>query len=348
MNRALENGVIVFLVLLTPFLLSTPSWAEEGAEGQPWGHSGVFAAKPAMRHVTLTGYTRARHTMEIVSEEAGRCFKVAADVGDTIAEDGVFCVLDTTFVDIAINKNQIDQERVENRIAYEIKEVRRFEELVERDSAAQSTLDAHQNRLDQSRFELEALKNEEEDLKERQARHTSKVPSGWTITERAVEPGQWISAGAHLGKAGDFRKLLVPFSLSPEEYSALTKHQGTADLHFPDEGEAGVTLEARVERISPAFDPETRKISVDLSVQKGLSHMRGGLRAVLTLEVPDGSATVLVPTSALSERYEALWLTRENGEQVRVVLLDHGPQNTSRVRSAEVKPGDRFKVRPEP
>ncbi|MDY6989982.1 MAG: HlyD family efflux transporter periplasmic adaptor subunit [Thermodesulfobacteriota bacterium] len=347
MNRALQNGVIVFLALLTPFLFSTPLRAGE-EEAVPWGQGGVFAAKPAMRHVTLTGYTRARHTMDIVSEEAGPCFKVAADVGDTIGADGVFCVLDTTFVDIAVDRNRIDQKRVENRIAYEIKETQRFEELVGRDSAAQSTLDAHQNRLDQSRFELQALKNEEENLRERQVRHTSKVPSGWTITERVVEPGQWISAGAYLGKAGDFRKLLVPFSLSPEEYSAVTRLQGEARLRFPDEGESGITLKAKVERISPAFDPDTRKISVDLSVQGGLSHMRGGLRAVLALEVPDGSGTVLVPTSALSERYEALWLTRENGEQVRVVLLDHGPENTSRVRSGEVQPGDRFKVRQEP
>ncbi|MDY6953632.1 MAG: efflux RND transporter periplasmic adaptor subunit [Thermodesulfobacteriota bacterium] len=347
MKRFVQCGGILFLSLLIAFLFSPPLWAGEEEAG-PWGQGETVAARPAARQVTLTGYTRARHTMDIVSEEAGRCFEVAADVGDTIGAEGVFCVLDTTFVDIAIDRNRIDQKQVENRIAYEIKEVRRFEELVGRDSAAQSTLDAHQNRLDQSRFELEALENEEENLKERQARHTSKIPSGWTITERAVEPGQWVSAGAYLGKAGDFRKLLVPFSLSPEEYSAVRRLQGRAKLRFPDEGDEGVTLEAEIERISPAFDPETRKISVDLSVQKGLSHMRGGLRAVLTLKVPDGSGTVLVPTSALSERYEALWLTRESGEQVRVVLLDHGAQNTSRVRSEEVKPGDRFKVGLEP
>jgi len=346
MNRLLQNALIVLCSLLMFFLFAIDLWAGEGDE-KPWGQGESFAARPAMRRVTLTGYTRARHTMDIVSEEAGPCFKVAADVGDTIGENGVFCILDTTFVDIAIDKNRIDQKRVENRIAYEIKEVRRFEELVGRDSAAQSTLDAHLNRLDQSRFELQALKNEEENLKERQVRHVSKVPSGWTITERVAEPGQWISAGAYLGKAGDFRKLLVPFSFSPEEYSAMTRLQGEARLRFPDEGERGITLGAEVARISPAFDPETRKISVDLSVQKGLSHMRGGLRAVLALEVPDGSGAVLVPRSALSERYEALWLTRENGEQVRVVLLDHGPENTSRVRSKEVQPGDRFKVRPE-
>jgi RND family efflux transporter MFP subunit len=323
-------------------------WADKGGEEQPWGQGEIFAAKPAMRRVTLTGYTRARHTMDIVSEEADRCVKVEADVGDTIGEAGVFCELDTTFIDLAIEKNRVDQKRVENRLAYDIKEVRRFEKLVERDSAAQSTLDAHQNKVDQSEFELQALKTEEANLKERRERHVIRLPSGWAITERTVEPGQWVPAGTYLGKAGDFRKLLVPFSLSFEEYRALKELNGRPAMDFPDEGKKGITLEAKVERISPAFDPETRKISVDLSVQEGLSQMRGGLRAILTLEIADGSDTVLVPTSAVSERYEAFWLTRENGEQVRVVLLDHGPQNTSRVRSAEVKAGDRFKVQPEP
>ncbi|MDY6837370.1 MAG: HlyD family efflux transporter periplasmic adaptor subunit [Thermodesulfobacteriota bacterium] len=347
MNGVMKGTLIGLISLLTPVLVPVPFWASDEAE-KSWVEGGIFAARPAARQVTLIGYTRARHVMDIVSEESDRCVKVAADVGDTIGEGGIFCVLDTTFMDLSIEKNRVDQERVENRITYEIKEVRRFEELVGRESAAQSKLDELQNRVDQSRFELETLKTEEAHLKERRERHIIRVPTGWTITERTVEPGQWVQAGALLGKAGDFRKLLVPFSLSPEEYNAVRRLRGPAKLRFPDEGQEGTLLEAELERISPAFDPETRKISVDLSVQEGLSHMRGGLRAVLVLEVPDGSGTVLVPTSALSERYEALWLTREDGEQVRVVLLDHGPQNTSRVRSAEVKPGERFKVRPEP
>jgi RND family efflux transporter MFP subunit len=347
MNVVMKRTLMGLVCLLSPVFVPVPLWAGDEA-GKPWVENGIFAARPASRQVTLFGYTRARHVMDIVSEESDRCVKVAADVGDTIGKDGIFSVLDTTFMDLSIEKNQVDQERVGNRIAFEMKEVRRFKELVGRDSAAQSRLDELQNRLDQSRFELETLKTERAHLKERRERHIIRVPVGWTITQRTVEPGQWVQAGALLGKAGDFRRLLVPFSLSPEEYSAVRKWQKPVKLRFPDEGEEGTLLEATLERISPAFDPQTRKISVDLSVQKGLSHMRGGLRAVLILEIPDGSGSVLVPTSALSERYEALWLTREDGERVRVVLLDHAPQKTSRVRSAEVKPGDRFKVRLEP
>ncbi len=347
MNRDIRGKLIVILSPLICLLCSTPLWAADSSE-EPWRQGAIFVARPATREVTLTGYTRARHVMDIVSEEEGRCIKVEADVGDTIGKDGIFCVLDTTFINLAIKKNSVDQERLMKNIAYHGKEVRRYQELVVRESVAQSKLDALQNTLDQAEFELQALKTEEANLKERRKRHVIRVPSGWTLTERNVEPGEWISVGRNVGKAGDFRKLLVPFSLSPDEYNAVKRLKGRAKLRFPDEGEKGIDVEVQVERISPAFDPETRKISVDLSVREGLTHMRGGLRAELDLQLPDPTGAVLVPTSALSERYEDFWLTRENGEQVRVVLLDHRPDSTSRVRSADVRPGDRFRVRPEP
>ena len=345
MNRATGREFIILSLFIIPFLQAPHVASEQGTA--PWVQGKVFAAQPAMREVTLTGYTRARHVMDIVSEEGGRCTRVAADIGDTIGKGGVFAVLDKIFVNLAIEKNRVDQARVENMLAYYAKDVHRYKRLVGRETAAQSALDGLQNKLDQSEFELQALKIEEANLKERRTRHLIRVPPGWTVIERGVEGGEWVSVGRHLGKAGDFRTLLVPFSLSPEELRALKKLNGAPELRFPDEADGGVTLRASVERISPAFDPETRKISVDLAVLKGLSLMRGGLRAELVLEILDSSGAVVVPTSALSERYEEFWLTRAEGDQVRVVLLGHSPQNTSRVRSPKVKAGDTFKVKPD-
>lgn len=338
----------MFLVfLLTPLfvLLAVDTFAQDTPDSSV--QDGVFVAKPAMRQVRLIGYTRARRILDIVSEESGRCIKVTADVGDRIARDGLFAVLDTTFIDLAIKKNQVDQKRLQNLITFYGKDVKRFQELVESETAAQSKLDNIQNKMDQAQFEIQNLKVEEAELRERRARHLIKVPEGWTVTERAVEPGEWVSVGKHLGKAGDFRTLLVPFSLSPEEYNTLKKQNGTVELFFPDENEVGRKLEASVERVSLAFDPETRKINIDLAVREGLSDQRGGLRAELTLMIPDPSGAVLVPASAVLERYEEFWLTRANGERIRVVFLGNGPQGTSRVRGEEVRPGDKFKVKAE-
>ncbi len=345
MRDTFRIHILVLAGAILAVLMCINAGAEEGLGFQMQGN--VFRAIPAMREVRLIGYTRARRIMDIVSEEAGRCIKVNADVGDRLGKDGVFALLDTTFIDLSIEKNQVNQKRLQNLMAYYTKDVKRFEELVETETAAQSKLDDLQNKLDQTEFEIQKLKVEEAELKERRARHLIKVPAGWTVTERTVEPDEWVSVGNHLGKAGDYRTLLVPFSLSPEEYSALKKQNDKVELFFPDGPAGGLRIEASVERVSLAFDPETRKINVDLAVRKDLPEKRGGLRAELTMMVPDPSGAVLVPASALVERYEEFWLTRASGEKIRVVFLGNGSQKTSRVRSPEIRPGDKFKVNPD-
>jgi RND family efflux transporter MFP subunit len=335
------------IVLSVAIVTALQSVEAVGSEIVPQSAPGdVVVAKPAMHRVTLTGYTRARYVMDIVSEEAGRCVKVTADVGDQIGKDGLFAVLDTTFIDLTLKKNQVDQERLTNVIAFHAKEVGRFEKLVERETAAQSRLDEIQNKLDQAEFLIKTLKVQETELKERRSRHYIKIPQGWSIIQREVEMGEWVSVGKNLGKAGDFRTLLVPFALSPEEYRALKTINGPIELILPAEGQSTISLKASVARISPAFDPETRKINVELAVTETLAENRGGLRAELTLEMPDPSGAVLIPAAAVAERYEEFWLTRANGEKIRVLFLGDGPDNTYRVRAAKLNPGDKFRVKP--
>lgn len=336
--------IIVFSVAIITVLQSVETVGSEIVP--PSAPGDVVVARPAMRRITLTGYTRARYVMDIVSEEAGRCVKVTADVGDQIGKNGLFAVLDTTFIDLALKKNRVDQARLTNMIAFHAKEAGRFEKLVERETAAQSRLDEIQNKLDQAEFEIKTLEVQETELKERRSRHHIKIPQGWSIIQRDVEAGEWVSVGKHLGKAGDFRTLLVPFALSPEEYRALKNLKGPIELVLPGEGQNTISLKASMARISPAFDPETRKINVELAVTETLAENRGGLRAELTLGIPDPSGAVLIPAAAVAERYEEFWLTRANGERVRVLFLGDGPDSTYRVRASELKSGDKFRVKP--
>ncbi|MGD8876363.1 MAG: HlyD family efflux transporter periplasmic adaptor subunit [Syntrophobacterales bacterium] len=344
MKTTTLRKVIVFAFAFIALLQSLEAASSEIVP--PSAPGDVVVAKPAMRWVTLTGYTRARYVMDIVSEESGRCVKVTADVGDQIGKDGLFALLDTTFIDLTLKKNRVDQQRLTNMIAFHAKEVGRFEKLVERETAAQSRLDEIQNKLDQAEFQIKTLKVQESELKERRSRHYIRIPQGWSIIQRDVEPGEWVSVGKHLGKAGDFRTLLVPFALSPEEYRALKKTKGSIELSLSSEGQNTTSLRASVARVSPAFDPETRKINVELAVTETLSENRGGLRAELTLEMPDPSGAVLIPASAVAERYEEFWLTRANGEKIRVLFLGDGPDNTYRVRASDLKPGDKFRLKP--
>ncbi|MGD8995917.1 MAG: hypothetical protein PVH34_11930, partial [Syntrophobacterales bacterium] len=110
MKTTTLRKVIVFAFAFIALLQSLEAASSEIVP--PSAPGDVVVAKPAMRWVTLTGYTRARYVMDIVSEESGHCVKVTADVGDQIGKDGLFALLDTTFIDLTLKKNRVDQQRL--------------------------------------------------------------------------------------------------------------------------------------------------------------------------------------------------------------------------------------------
>jgi multidrug efflux pump subunit AcrA (membrane-fusion protein) len=128
----------------------------------------------------------------------------------------------------------------------------------------------------------------------------------------------------------------VPLALTPAELEALRARREIT-LHLP---RLGRRVEAAIERVSPAFDPATRKINLDLAIAGGLPEMRGGLLAELTLELPDPAGAVLVPAAAVSERYQEHWLTIAGGQRLRVVVLGPGPEEGwLRVSAPGLEPG---------
>jgi RND family efflux transporter MFP subunit len=311
---------------------------------EPWGAVDTFVARRAARQAVLTGFTRARNTMTLVAEVDGRVERVFADVGDTIGEDGRFAELDDTFVRLDLENNRAEQGRLKSELAYHRKEMERYRELVKGRTAAQSTLDNNVRAHDTTLQQLKVLQVEERRLQERLVRHIIKAPKGWKVKHRELEPGEWVTRGQTAATLGNYSALLVPFALSSREFSALKKMGEAIELRLPDEGGA---VTARVERVAPGYDPETRKINVDLEIASGDIVMRGGIRTELVLPLPDPGGAVLVPRSALLKAYEEFFLVRPEGGRVRVMLLGGGPEGTVRVSSPDVRPGDRFLTEPD-
>lgn len=303
----------------------------------------TFVVRSAERRSALTAFTRARTLMTLVSEESGRVHKVVADVGDTLGEHGLFAELDTTFIELDLAANRADQQRLESELVYNKKEMERYEQLVRSNNAPQSTLDnnirAHQSALQQ----LRAKQIEERVLVERMKRFSLLGPPGWKVVTRFIEPGEWLTNGAKVAELGRYDVLLVPFALSSEEYRALESQGNRVELRLTD---LNLTVPATVARVSPGFDAQTRKINVDLEIGQGDFEFRGGLRAELTLDLPDPGKAVLVPATALVKAYEEHFLVTPDGDRVRVVLLGGADDGMRRVSSPDVRPGDSFLLRP--
>jgi len=303
----------------------------------------TFTARPAARQSSLTGFTRARSAMSLVTEESGRVVKVLADVGDALGRDGLFAELDTTFIKLDLAANRADQQRLKSDLDYNKKEMDRYQALVKTDTAPQSTLDsnirAHQAALQQ----LRAKQVEEEVLLERLKRFSLVGPPGWKVVSRYIEPGEWVTKGETLADLGRYDVLLVPFALTSEEYRALKDMGDAVPLRLTD---LGGTVQARVARVSPGFDPITRKINVDLEISQGDFEFRGGIRTELNVVLSDPGGAVAVPVSALVKAYEEYFLMTPDGERVRVVLLGSAGEGLRRVSGPDVRPGDVFLLNP--
>lgn len=323
-----------------------PALTAPQAEAPAAAQAEVAQAQAAWQQISLTGFTRPRTVLPLATEVAGKVQSVSIDVGEAVPESGRVACLDERFLVLDLRANQAEQGRLRVDITYFLKQVQRHRKLVKQSSSAQAQLDEFERNLGNARQQLRALKVQQAVLEERQQRHCISAPPGWRMLKRQVEPGQWINVGQAVAEIGDFSTLLIPYALSMPEYQALRRQAEDLRVHLPD---LNSTVAARIERVAPGFDERSRKINVDLQIGTGVDPRRGGLRAVLTLNIPDPNGAVLLPARALRERYETHWLQRPDNTEVKVMLLSReaGPGQDVQVRvsSPEVKAGDRFLLR---
>lgn len=300
----------------------------------------LFTAEPAAHTLVVTGFTRARAKLDLISEHNGRCLRMMADIGEAIDHKKQFACLDPTFIELELAANRVEQQRAKNDVQFYEQEAQRLRQLIRNTAAAQVELDRMNHQLAQARYQVNALQVQAERLQEQQARLCITAPAGWLVTQRFIEPQQWVSVGQKVGQVGDFSILQVPLALTAEALLALQQKQPLT-VYLP---ELNQQIPAKIAHISPAFDPETRKINVELHLEE-VSVKRGGWRVELTLVIPDPSGIVLVPTTALQTRYEEWFLLTPDGERRRVVRLGDGPvPGLVRVKGEGVQVGESFRV----
>lgn len=278
--------------------------------------------------------------MPLSTEVAGRVEQVFADIGEAVPKHGKVACLDKTFVNIALaeEKNSVAQHQVD--IDYFEKQVARYRQLVGKNNAAISQLDEYKRSLESSKRQAEAARLRQRRQEEKLKRHCLYAPPDWLLTERAVEPGQWLDVGGHVASLGNYAKLLVPLSLSVEELQALGQTQDQITVDLPDYDQV---IPARIERISPEFDEKSRKTRVDLLLDKDMPVHRGGIRVDLNLNLPDPDDYFFISEKALDRRFEEVWLERTDGTRLRIEVLSGNASGQARIRSSQIKAGDQFK-----
>jgi multidrug efflux pump subunit AcrA (membrane-fusion protein) len=269
---------------------------------------------------------------------------VTTEIGEPIGSSGLFARLDDTFIRLDLEANRIQQAQLRSTLDYAQREAKRYQELARKGNASKQRLDELEQTYRDHQHRLDELVVRERILEQRLVRTKVTAEPGWLVTMRRVEPGQRVNEGDVLGEVGDFSTLLVPFALSPGQISALDRQRDDLTVTLPD---LDLEVPVRIYRVNPGFDATTRKTALDLAIDADLPQHRGGLRAQLVLKLPEATGAVMLPEKAVEESYEEFWVTREDGERLRVVRLGNhsGPDGTwIRLTGPGIAPGDRFQL----
>jgi RND family efflux transporter MFP subunit len=284
--------------------------------------------QPALRDITLTGYTRSQTTLTLSSEVAGKVLKINYDVGQLI-DTSPFVKIDSTFIDLEINSTRqnlenlsITRKKRQSRAAYLDKEFQRIDRLFRRGSSPESKLDSSREDLDQARFDVQAVEGEIailqthlRKLRERKKRHTIIAPKGWIVVAKLVEENELVTVNTPVVRVADYENLVVPLSVSAEELAAIQKLPPEFEISLE-----GKPAKAAVNWINPEFDEKTRKLSIELILRSYPGTKRGGLTCRLALQT--ASEGLRVPKRAVISRYEnPRVFLKASGADVKVLVL---------------------------
>ena len=302
--------------------------------------------REARKEITLTGFTRAASSMNIVSEVSGRLRRVNYDIGQSAGEKP-FVEVDTSVIDQKVESAEASlarlaasAERARSHYEYQQKEFGRIKKLFDQGTIAEAEHDRVRQGFDQARLELDAIEAERRaveaalgELRVIRAKHAISVPRGWVIVGRTVEPGEVVAPGTPVGRAADFQKLAVPMSLSTDELEALRSMKQP----FP------VTVDWRAAKatlnwVNPEFNERTRKSEVEMLISSYDGPKRGGLEVSLIAHVrADG---FIIPAAAVTDRYANPTVKPKGAAApVRVLVTGQTPEGLIIAETPELRAG---------
>lgn len=281
----------------------------------------LFKPEIHRKNVTITGFTQPAAAMTIASEISGKVSEVHVDVGDTIGIDGKVAQIDTTFIllDIEANNNAQLQNRI--KLKNEKKNLKRLTTLITKNSTAQANFDNAVLRTELLEIEGKILLNTEKKLYEKLRRHTITAPSGWTVSKRFIETGEFLQTKEPAVEVGNYDRSIVAFLLSYEELSLL-KEMEEITIHLP---ELETTYNATLKLIYPEINSASRKVKVELNLLQpdrvDTPFLQGGLKALLTIQGQIDENLYVVPAKGIKTRYGTHWLTDIQGNQIKVIIV---------------------------
>jgi len=308
-------GVVAFFVLRPSAPPEAPNEVEAAPVVKQVRTSEITEIAPQVlqQKVRVTGTLVPWQRSEIASQTAGRVLSVSVRPGDAVRQGDQLVQLDTESLEIQLSQQRATADATRAQLVSSEQQLERTEELARGGLTSPSALEQARSSTEALRANLAALENavRSAELALRNASVTA--PIAGIVSERSVEPGQTVSAGA---------SLLTIVNLEQVEFQASASVASSV-LIAPDQpvsvtatGLDSRTFEGRVTRVNPVAASGTRTVPVYILIENPDQVLRGGMFATGEIVVAEKADAIAIPAVGVREDAEGFYVLKLEGDQL--------------------------------
>jgi HlyD family secretion protein len=177
------------------------------------------------------------------------------------------------------------------------------------------------------------------------AKYTIKSPVSGRVTDRPVDPGDYVAVGARLFTVANEQKIYVQADVDEADIGQV--RQG-AEARFHVDAEPQTTYKGRVARIGRAADRSTKTYPVEIRDLDQTAGLRIGMTADVNIQGRVTPQAVLIPTAALQTEKDRTLVWIVDGEnRVRRRTVRVKAKDAATVQVVEgLLPGERVVLNP--
>lgn len=369
-----------------------PQGTSEEAEGGVAVETAIAQTGSLQEVTEYTGTTEPFRQVSLRSQAEGRLLNLTVDVGDVVRQGEVIAQLDNRLLNTEVNQAQAQLAALDAEVAQAQAEASAAEAAVEQAKVELQQLQADAQRLsallqegaiaqqqaeqaqtaaaaaaqtlrsaqDQVRTRQQALlaaqrrviaqKAVVAQTQERKSYAQLGAPLTGVVLERVTEPGNLVQPGNEIVKLGDFSAVKVIVQVSELDLSKMRVGQpAQVSLDaLPEQVFSG-----EITRISPAADPTSRLVPIEVKIPNPDAKIGSGLLARVQFQ-PSDRATVVVPARAFqaggTENEATLFVVQGKGDAAKAVArsVQVGEKSNGKVEILSgLQPGEPLIVRSE-
>lgn len=286
-----------------------------------------------------SGEVRPRIESRLGFRVGGKIISRRVDVGTSVKRGQVLMQLDPQDLQLAQAQASAGLKAAESNRDLAQAELKRYQELRERNFVSQAVLDSKQSafRAAQSSYEqaLAGFKNQSN-----QAGYTTLVSDiDGVVTSVDAEAGQVVAAGSpvvRVAKAGD-KEIVI--GIPEDKVDTLRR---ISDVRVRTWANPKEVISGKIREISPVADPATRTYTAKVSIPNTSPNVKLGMTAYVTFSAKTQKAMMKVPLTALYETQgkTTVWVVENNAVKTVPVEIA-GPSGNDVLLSGGVLPGQK-------